>query len=252
MTSKHSNMKTIKTITLYYFKNKLAITLLASCFFLVAGQSIWISLSLWDSSIINTSMMKSIIEIIMISFAIYYWTDNITQEFKNKTIYLLLSKNRNPKQIIFGKIAAILYTTIALTLWLVLIYTFWNLVHWLPLLNSDYTEFIIIGIKALTVFYLSQFFALFLSRYITILTTFLIYIVSHSADFLLFSLEKNGSWLSPIGNILQVVLPNFDSLSSLAISNINTYEIITIILSIFIYNIFIIALSILALRSKFH
>lgn len=168
------------------------------------------SLSLWQGAIVNNAFQHTVIEIVGLLFLVYFGSQMIANFYEHKTLQLLWSKKKEPLQFIIGAWTG-LYTIYAGFILLA------GIGSWIY--YGDYTIFLsyinllITGAIALSFVIL---FSYITNPYIAILSTFIIYSISYSLNYIIFSTPTNfSSHISfKILTFIQYLFPKFDTLSS--------------------------------------
>lgn len=168
------------------------------------------SITLWQGDIVNQSFQHLIIEIVGLLFLVYFGSTLLNQFSENKTLQLLWSKKKEPLQFIGGA-----------WLWLYSIYGLFVIIAMISALIYygdtaiifNYLNLLISGAIALSFILL---FSCITNPYASMLSTLVIYIMSYSINFIIFStpvnFEEHISF--KILTTIQYLFPRFDILYS--------------------------------------
>lgn len=168
------------------------------------------SISLGQGAIVNQSFQHLIIEIVGILFILYFWSTLLKQFQENKTLQLLRSKKKEPIQFIIGARLGT-YTVYG---WFIVIAMITSLLFYGDIsLIISYSNLLISGAIALSLIF---FFSSITNSYAALLSTLIVYLISYSINFIIFStpvnFEDNISF--KILTIVQHLFPRFDILYS--------------------------------------
>lgn len=168
------------------------------------------SIALGQGDIVNQSFQHLTIEIVGILFLVYFWSTLLHEFRANKTLQLLRSKKKEPLAFILGTwlgIYSIYAAFILVALIISLIY------YGDTTLILSYTNLLISWSLLLSIVFLFSFLT---NSYTAMLSSLVIYILSYSINFILFSTPVGfeSSLSFKIFSIIQYLFPRLDLLYS--------------------------------------
>ncbi len=199
-----------KLITIAHRRKKYILWLIIVIFAIVLLIPLFNSIALWQGDIINTSFQHIVIEVVGLLFIVYFGSTLLKQFTDNKTLQLLWSKKKQPLRFIIECWLG-LYSIYAVFVLVAMIISF--LYYGDSILIMTYINLLISGAIALSVILL---FSCLTNSYAAMLSTIIIYLISYSINFIIFStpiaFEKNISYT--ILTVVQYLFPRFDILYS--------------------------------------
>jgi len=192
------------------------VSFVSSVFFLVFAIFLW-SISLWEEKRMFVDSFFFLVEIFLFIFVVYLGFDFGNSEKKNNIMDFIFVNYPYLSKIylwnFFGLLGVLLFLV---TCWffvysLVLFSFFW--IDWYFFIISALSWLgIVIKVSILLAFVL--FLSSFLSTWLTLLTSIVFYLVSHSTTFLVFQLKKWENFLlNFVFDFFYQVFPHFDKLS---------------------------------------
>jgi hypothetical protein len=170
------------------------------------------SISLWEGNIVNSSFQHQITEIIGILFLLYFWSTIFTQFNDHKTLQLLWSKKKSPSYFLWET-----------RLGIFTIYSGYIIITllWAGFLQGFTTETVLSYINLLMsgsiILTLVMLLSLATNPYASMIWSLIIYSVSYSINFILFStpigFKEDISYQALL--IIQYMFPRFDLLYSM-------------------------------------
>lgn len=172
-------------------------------------------LTIWDTNKIIIDFWLSMIEIFWIIWVLFIWSQLLFKEIEGKTVFLILSKPIKRKDFILGKflwftLATFIILAIQSIIFLGILFfkdiEITNLIIW-TIINTFLKFEIILAF----VF----FFSSFMWSLITIITSFLIYILGHSYSVVLDMAYKSENIIMIyFSKILNIFIPPFEALNT--------------------------------------
>ena len=199
-----------KLIVIAHRRKKHILWLIVVLFVVALCLPLLNSIALGQGDVVNQSFQHLIIEVVGLLFLVYFGSTLLNQFSENKTLQLLWSKKKQPLQFIAGAWLG-LYTIYA---GFVIISLLVSLLYYgdTTLLIS-YFNLLISGAIALSFIFL---FSCLTNSYAAMLSSLIIYIMSYSINFIIFStpiaFEDNISF--KILTLIQYLFPRFDILYS--------------------------------------
>lgn len=168
------------------------------------------SISLGQGDMVNQSFQHLIIEIVGLLFLVYFGSTLLNQFSENKTLQLLWSKKKQPLHFIAGARIG-LYSVYAAFVITALIVSFMYYGDTTIIIN--YINLLLSGAIALSFIFL---FSCLTNAYAAMLSALIIYIMSYSINFIIFSTPTNfeGNISFKVLTIIQYLFPRFDILYS--------------------------------------
>jgi len=175
-----------------------------------------LTINQWNKVIVDFSL--SMIEIFSLILTLFLWAYMLYNEFTKKTILLILSKLEKKYQFILAKFLWFSFI-------LFLIYLFFTIafITSLFLHNLDFHFYYIQAIllsylKILVVLAFVIFFSTFVSPFLALISSLILYFISHSTAFMMFFADSKMGETMPVFNkiiikIVYYILPNFQDLS---------------------------------------
>lgn len=198
-----------------------------------------LTINQWNKAIIDFSL--SIIEIFNVILTLFLWAYLLYNEFTKKTVLLILSKIKNKNVFIiskfFGFSIIIFFVHLFLTVWFLISIYF----HWIDFEFFYLQAIFLIYLKVLVLLAFLIFFSTFVSPFLALLSSFVIYLVSHTSAFMLFFAKVNpvknvSVFFEKIIEMIYYLLPNFHDLSMkeyFLSPNLSNYSNIHFLLSLF-------------------
>lgn len=174
------------------------------------------SISLGESAYSNSVFSTSLVEIVWLSFILYFWSSTRNYIKESKILYLLWSKKESWRDIIWGITWAIATIVIA---YIIISYSISGILA-LPTNYEQYLQWMIWTSMVLFIMIIVTIgFSLITNSYMTILISLVIYFLSYSVNFIITSLQyyANSSENTISYTILSIVkflLPRFDLLQA--------------------------------------
>lgn len=160
----------------------------------------------------------SVIEIFALILTLFLWAWILYNEFTKKTILIILSRLKNKYEFILGKFLGFSFILFViyfiLFIWFLLSLYFHGLEFKIYYLQALFLSYL----KILVVLSMVLFFSTFVWPFLALLTTLVLYIVSHASSFMYFYTNNDPSnqfWpiMKISSKIIYYVLPNFQDLS---------------------------------------
>lgn len=152
--------------------------------FIVFSILLW-KLTIWENSKIIVDFWLSMIEIFWLIWVLFVWSQLLFKEIEWKTIFLILSKPIKRYEFILWKILWFSMMIFLLVFIEAIVFLWVLLAQWIDITNliliSIVNTFLKLEITLAIVFFLSTF----MSNILTIATTLLVYILSHSYSIIL-------------------------------------------------------------------
>lgn len=173
------------------------------------------NLTIWDNAKTITDFWLAMIEIFWLIWVLFVWSQLLFKEIEWKTIFLILSKPIKRYEFILWKIFGFSITIFILILLESIVFFSVLLIKWIPIDSlivwSIINTFLKLEITLWIVFFLSTF----MSNILTITTTILIYILSHSYTIIL---DLAYSWQNQIAiwiaKFWDLFFPPFEALNT--------------------------------------
>ena len=166
-------------------RNKFLYLILFFAFvFIIFSVSLW-KLTIWDDEKIIVDFWLSMIEIFWIVWVLFVWSQLIFKEIEGKTIFLILSKPIERYEFILWKFfwfsSCIFLIIFFQTILFLSVLFFKNIkIDYLIVMSLLFTFF-----KLEILLSLVFFFSTFISNILTIMTSLMIYLISHSFSLIL-------------------------------------------------------------------
>jgi ABC-type transport system involved in multi-copper enzyme maturation permease subunit len=202
-----------------FIRNKILYIILITSILLVFLTIALSQLAMSEQKKIILDFSLTIIEVFGLISTLFLWSYLLKNEISNSTILLILSKRPSKKDFILGKF--FWFSTILLFIYFILslavISVLW--IHNIPFEAVYLWAIFLSYIKIIIVLTFIIFFSTFVWPFVALLSSLVIYIISHMLVFLKFFVEylkrdKSESNISEnIVNILYYIFPNFHDLS---------------------------------------
>ena len=195
-------------------RNKFLYLILFFAFvFIIFSISLW-KLTIWDDDKVIVDFWLAMIEIFWLVWVLFVWSQLLFKEVEGKTIFLILSKPINRYEFILWK-----FLWFSMTIFLIIFFQsiLFLIVLWIKWISIDHLilwsllfTFFKLEITLSLVFFLSTF----MSNILTILTTLMIYFLSHSFSALIDMINRfQSEILTRLVNFLQLLFPPFEYLN---------------------------------------
>ena len=195
-------------------RNKFLYLILFFAFiFIIFSISLW-KLTIWDDDKVIVDFWLAMIEIFWLVWVLFVWSQLLFKEVEWKTIFLILSKPINRYEFILWK-----FLWFSMTIFLIIFFQsiLFLIVLWTKSISIDHLilwsllfTFFKLEITLSLVFFLSTF----MSNILTILTTLMIYFLSHSFSALIDMINRfQSEVLTRFVNFLQLFFPPFEYLN---------------------------------------
>jgi ABC-type transport system involved in multi-copper enzyme maturation permease subunit len=245
-----------------FLRNKVMYIIVLSAFFLFLLWFFVSQLVLTETNKIFVDFSLFIVEMFALIIVLFFGSTLLFNERKRKTLDIILLKTHNVKTLILGKflwfasiiwIYFIVMSSIFALSSLFIYFLDWSFLLW------SFVALIFSYIKILVILSIVIFFSTFTSSIISICSSLMIYIVSHSIAFIKYSIVSNlndSNIIYPyIINGLYYIFPNFEQLSikeylfSHLINQISWFDFIALIISNALY-IFVLLFFSIAVYSR--
>lgn len=199
-----------KLIVIAHRRKKHILWLIIVLFVVALCLPILDSIALGQGDIVNQSFQHLIIEVVGLLFLVYFGSTLLHQFSENKTLQLLWSKKKQPLSFITGAWLG-LYTIYAGFVMIALLASL--LYYGDTAIIISYGNLLISGSIALSFIFL---FSCVTNSYAAMLSSLIIYIISYSINFIIFStpISFEGNISFKILSLIQYLFPRFDILYS--------------------------------------
>ena len=252
-------MRVIFTNTLLYFlRSNFFYIILVGGFLLIIVSHILHTLAIDQQQPITYTISIAWIELISLIITLFFGTQLIHKERKNKTITLLYTKQRQHWPITVG-----LFLGFAVVMIIVYMILGWRL-RLIELLSGAFTvawwlfltTLLMSFLKIIVVWSVLIMCSMIAGTFMSIISWLVFYYIAHAANFVYFILQNENEWSLQTWffGIIHLLLPRFDSLSLTQLWSqniaITTTEIRTMIVSNILYALIMVAIATSLLRYK--